>query len=77
MKPNFESIYPEKIESVFGKTPTLNKALPVGQLYIPDRERIEDSFKRIFSNKYYNNNGPLHQELESTLSDMLGVKHGN
>ena len=75
MKPNINSISPEKIDSIFGKKPTLNKPLPVGQLNIPDRERLEDSFKRIFSNKYYNNNGPLHQELESILSDMLGVKY--
>ena len=75
MKLDIDITSPEKIVSVFGKQPTLKKALPVGQLYIPELERIEDSFKIIFSNEYYNNNGPLHQELEVALSNMLGVKH--
>src|SRR5450830_1647259 len=59
----------------FGAKPTFDKPLPIGQLYFPSWERYEAAFKGIFERQYYNNNGPLHHELEEKLQQFLGVKH--
>ena len=48
MKSNIQAIPSEKLSSIFGKYPTLKKPLPVGQLHIPEKERIRDSFEKIF-----------------------------
>lgn len=64
-----------KLDKLFGRTPVFSKVLPVGQLYYPNKERVEEKFRQIFENRYYNNNGPLQEELESNLRAWLEVKH--
>src|SRR3989304_6315826 len=59
----------------FGAKPAFDKPIPIGQLYFPSWERYESAFRGIFSRQYYNNNGPLHGELEEKLQHFLGVKH--
>ncbi len=49
--------------------------IPVGQLYFPSWQRYEVAFREIFDREYYNNNGPLLNELENKLQLYLGVKH--
>lgn len=61
--------------ALFGAKPEFDKPLPIGQLYFPSWERYEAAFRRIFERQYYNNNGPLHEELEGKLQQFLGVKH--
>ncbi|OIQ97447.1 dTDP-4-amino-4,6-dideoxy-D-glucose transaminase [mine drainage metagenome] len=61
--------------ALFGAKPTFDKPLPIGQLYFPSSERYEAKFRGIFERQYYNNNGPLHEELEEKLQQFLGVKH--
>jgi dTDP-4-amino-4,6-dideoxygalactose transaminase len=53
----------------------IEKPIPVGQLYFPDWERYEETFRDIFEREYYNNNGPLLTLLENKLQQYLGVKH--
>lgn len=61
--------------ALFGAKPAFVKPLPIGQLYFPSWERYEAAFRGIFERQYYNNNGPLHEELEEKLQQFLGVKH--
>jgi len=61
--------------ALFGAKPEFDKPLPIGQLYFPSWERYEAAFRGIFERQYYNNNGPLHEELEAKLQQFLGVKH--
>ncbi|MBE0627424.1 MAG: DegT/DnrJ/EryC1/StrS family aminotransferase [Burkholderiales bacterium] len=61
--------------ALFGAKPAFDKPLLIGQLYFPSWERYETAFRGIFERQYYNNNGPLHEELEEKLQQFLGVKH--
>lgn len=61
--------------AIFGAKPAFDKPLPIGQLYFPSWERYEAAFRGVFERQYYNNNGPLHDELEEKLQQFLGVKH--
>lgn len=61
--------------ALFGAKPVFDKPLPIGQLYFPSWERYESAFRGIFARQYYNNNGPLHGELEDKLQHFLGVRH--
>ncbi|MCF8567766.1 DegT/DnrJ/EryC1/StrS family aminotransferase [Alicyclobacillus tolerans] len=61
--------------ALFGGQQILKEQLPVGQLYFPSWKRYEDVMRKIFDRQYYTNHGPLVQELESRLSEFLGVKH--
>ena len=64
-----------KYFALFGGNPKFKKILPVGQLYFPSWERYENAVRGIFERQYYNNNGPLHAELEWRLKEFLGVRH--
>lgn len=61
--------------ALFGAKPAFENPLPIGQLYFPSWERYEAAMRGIFDRQYYNNNGPLHDELEEKLRQFLGVKH--
>lgn len=61
--------------AVFGGKPTFASPLPVGQMNFPEWERFESAFRGIFSRRYYTNHGPLVQELEARLCELLGVQH--
>lgn len=61
--------------AIAGNVPIFDIDIPVGQLYFPDWTRYESAVKDIFDRRYYTNQGPLAQELESRLQQMLGVKH--
>jgi dTDP-4-amino-4,6-dideoxygalactose transaminase len=59
----------------FGAAPLFEKPLPVGQLYFPDWQVYELTFKDIFERQYYTNHGKLVQELEHKIQSFLGVKN--
>lgn len=61
--------------AILGHKPAFEQPVPVGQLYFPSWERYEESMQGIFERQYYNNNGPLHEELERKLEDFFDVKH--
>lgn len=61
--------------AIHGATPLFAQPLICGQHYWPSRDRYQASFAGIFARQYYNNNGPLHQQLESKLATFLGVRH--
>jgi len=61
--------------AVAGGQPAFATDIPVGQLYFPNWQRYEAAVKGIFERRYYTNQGPLVQELEVKLQQMLGVKH--
>lgn len=61
--------------ALFGAPPTFAQLLPVGQLYFPSWERYEEAFRGIFARQYYTEYGPLNQQLEQRLQQLLGVKH--
>ncbi|MDA8224864.1 MAG: aminotransferase class I/II-fold pyridoxal phosphate-dependent enzyme [Betaproteobacteria bacterium] len=58
-----------------GAKPLFERPLRCGQNYFPSRERYEAAFSGIFARQYYNNNGPLHEQLEARLQEFLGVRH--
>lgn len=58
-----------------GAPPLFRNPLFCGQNRFPDRERYRDAFAGIFERQYYNNNGPLHEQLETRLQTFLGVRH--
>ena len=43
--------------------------------YLPDFEKVRPYLERIWESKVLSNNGPLHVELESRLSDFLGLPY--
>lgn len=49
--------------------------LPVGQLWFPDWDAYEATFRDLFDRQYYTNHGPLAQRLEARLAEMLQVRH--
>ena len=61
--------------ALFGAKPIFDNPLSLGQFYFPSLERYELAFRGIFERQYYNNNGPLLNELENKLQEFLGVKH--
>jgi len=53
----------------------LNDIDSLGQNNFPKWEKLEASLSTIFSNRYYTNHGPFTQKLESTVEELLEVKH--
>lgn len=61
---------------ILGANKPLFKApIPVGQLYKPQWEQYCNAMSGIFERAYYNNNGPLLNELEEKIANFIGVKH--
>lgn len=58
-----------------GAIPLFERPLRCGQNRFPSRERYEAAFRGIFARQYYNNNGPLHEQLEARLQKFFGVRH--
>ncbi|UFS72699.1 DegT/DnrJ/EryC1/StrS family aminotransferase [Geomonas sp. RF6] len=64
----------EKI-SVSPVTPTFPEKLHVGRPNLGDRDRFLARVGDMFDRNWLTNNGPLVQELEQKLAEMLGVRH--
>ncbi|EKO3599092.1 dTDP-4-amino-4,6-dideoxy-D-glucose aminotransferase VioA [Vibrio metschnikovii] len=52
-----------------------NKKIPVTQPFLPDLDEFIPYLEKIWNNRWLTNNGPFHQELESELSEYLGVEY--
>ena len=63
--------------AIFGGDPPFGEALHVGRPNIGDLGRLLGRSNQIPDSKRLTNNGPLVQELEHTISEMIGVRHCN
>lgn len=51
------------------------KNIPVTKPHLPELNEFIPYLEKIWENQWLTNNGPFHQELESSLCEFLGVKH--
>lgn len=61
--------------AVFGGPKLFESPLHVGQLYMPEWDDFEDTFRGIFSRHYYTNHGPLVCEMDERFAAHLGVRN--
>jgi dTDP-4-amino-4,6-dideoxygalactose transaminase len=61
--------------AVFGGTPSFADPLHVGRPNIGDRQHLFERINDLLDRRWLTNNGPLLQEFEQRISEMLGVKH--
>jgi dTDP-4-amino-4,6-dideoxygalactose transaminase len=61
--------------ALFGGTPAFPTVLHVGQPNIGDRSALFARLDQILDGKWLTNNGPMVQELEKRIADLIGVKH--
>jgi dTDP-4-amino-4,6-dideoxygalactose transaminase len=61
--------------AMFGGQPAFEKPLHVGQPNVGDRKRLLERINNILDQRWFTNNGPLVQEFEHRVADLVGVKH--
>jgi Predicted pyridoxal phosphate-dependent enzyme apparently involved in regulation of cell wall biogenesis len=61
--------------ALFGGAPAFDEKLHVGRPNVGERERLMGRIEDMLDRVWLSNNGPLVQEFERRLADMLGVKH--
>jgi dTDP-4-amino-4,6-dideoxygalactose transaminase len=61
--------------AIFGGNAAFGEALHVGRPNIGDRGRLLGRINQSLDTKWLTNNGPFVQELEHTISEMMGVRH--
>ncbi|TSK04283.1 MAG: dTDP-4-dehydro-6-deoxyglucose aminotransferase [Geobacter sp.] len=61
--------------ALFGGTPAFDEKLHVGRPNVGERERLMGRIEDMLDRVWLSNNGPMVQEFERKLADMLGVKH--
>lgn len=61
--------------ALLGGKPAFKDKLHVGRPNVGDRERLLSRIEEMLDRVWLSNNGPLVQEFEQKLSDLLGVKH--
>lgn len=61
--------------AIFGGKPTFTEKLHVGRPNIGNRDRLLKRINDLLDRKWLSNNGPYVQELETGITDLLGVKH--
>jgi dTDP-4-amino-4,6-dideoxygalactose transaminase len=61
--------------AVFGGVPAFKEMLHVGRPNVGQKERLLSRIDDMLDRTWFSNNGPLVQEFEQKMSDMLGVKH--
>ena len=65
---------PERL-AIFGAKPAFKDPLHVGRPNIGDRWRIMQRMAEVLDNRWLSNNGPMVQEFERRIEEMVGVKH--
>lgn len=65
---------PEKL-AIFSGIPTFKEELHVGRPNIGNRKRFLARMNKLLDNRWLTNNGPLVQEFEGRVAEMIGVKH--
>ena len=61
--------------AIFGHSPLFPSLHHVGRPNVPDSARLLERIEGILERKWLTNNGPLVQEFERALSEMLDVRH--
>ena len=61
--------------AVFGGRPAFGTMLHVGRPNVEGRDRFIRRVEEIFDRRWLTNDGPLVQELERRMADLLGVRH--
>lgn len=61
--------------ALFGGPPSFAQPLHVGQLNLPQWDKMEATFRGIFERQWYTNHGPLVREFDIAFARHLGVKH--
>lgn len=61
--------------ALFGGAPAFDEKLHVGRPNVGERERLMGRIEDMLDRVWLSNNGPMVQEFERKLADMLGVKH--
>ncbi|MEO6392084.1 MAG: aminotransferase class I/II-fold pyridoxal phosphate-dependent enzyme [Pyrinomonadaceae bacterium] len=61
--------------AIFGQPPAFAEELCVGRPNIGDRRALLARIEQLLDSRWLTNNGPLVQEFERRVADLLGVKH--
>ena len=61
--------------AIFSGTPAFSEKLHVGRPNIGDRESLLRRINDILDRKWLSNNGPLVQEFEQRVAELIGVRH--
>ena len=61
--------------AILGGDPIFSETLHVGRPNVGDRQKLIERLEGILDRRWLTNNGPLGQEFERRLAELLGVKH--
>jgi dTDP-4-amino-4,6-dideoxygalactose transaminase len=61
--------------AIFGGRPVFSEKLHVGRPNIGNRQRLLERFNRMLDERRLSNQGPMVQELEQRIADVVGAKH--
>ncbi|MEM7412284.1 MAG: aminotransferase class I/II-fold pyridoxal phosphate-dependent enzyme [Myxococcota bacterium] len=61
--------------AIFGEAPAFDQPLYVGRPYVGDRKRLLDRIEGALDRVWLTNAGPLCDEFEQRVCDIIGVKH--
>lgn len=61
--------------AIFGGAPTFCEKLHVGRPNIGDRRRLLERFNDLLDRRWLTNDGPLVQEFEQRVAELVGVRH--
>lgn len=61
--------------AIHGAAPAYAVPIPVGRPNVGDRDAFVASVDRMFESGWLSNNGPMVEEFESRIADLLGVRH--
>jgi dTDP-4-amino-4,6-dideoxygalactose transaminase len=61
--------------AIFGAAPAFPEPLHVGRPNIGNREKLLERINAMLDRRWLTNDGPLVQELEQRIAEMVGVKH--
>src|SRR5688572_29284106 len=67
----------ERVEdlALFGGPPTFEQPLHVGRPNVGDRDALLERIGGILDRRWFTNNGPVVQEFEQRVADLVGAKH--
>jgi Predicted pyridoxal phosphate-dependent enzyme apparently involved in regulation of cell wall biogenesis len=72
---SFAEIYPAPPLALSAERPTFKEPLHVGRPNLGDRSRFLELLNGALDRRWLTNNGPLVQEFEQRLCELIGVKH--
>lgn len=61
--------------AIFGGAPAFSEKLHVGRPNIGDRRRLLERFNDLLDRRWLTNDGPLVQEFEQRIAELVGVRH--